>query len=398
MKKIIAALSVFALSVGLSFSQEKSDDSEVRTIKDSEVRSLVKELYKQYNMEDDSFSDDDVKRLVDELKHQLGGNHNEFTDDEVKLLVQTLHETEEKKNHIPTLQEMVAAQKKFGIMFNEGLAWGNLTRIKKQVGRSNFVWNDTMVGLFFEVQSHDLWEPWDWLSVNFMGRTAVYYPYAYTFNKHPQSPKQTLLYNFDFFTAPVVTFNILDVVRINVAPGIHWCYQLTDKWHYWNLGPGIKADVELPLSSRWTLLIGNLFSWDNGNLGTNARMQPLDYVWEYQVQFGCRYSFHKLNKFSFIPYKTPKSKKVINKMKMEVMSDEARAEYKKEMKEKKAADAAARKTSAEKKRPGYAPKTAPAAKKAASASSKAAPAPSSIAHDEAVKNLVDELMTDSTEN
>ncbi len=226
------------------------------------------------------------------------------------------------EQRIPTYQELLDSQRHMGVMFNWGAAWGNVTRIKKQSGRSNFVWNDSLLGLFFEVQSHDMLQPYKYAGINFVGRTAVYYPYRYTFNKHPQSPKQTLLYAFDFFTGPQVNFSIMDAVRVNFAPGVHWSYQLSDKWHYWSLGPGVKIDTELPVSSRWTILMGGMFSWDNANLGTNARMQPLDFAWEYQAQFGARYSYNCRNPFSYIKYKEPKGLRAKEKLIMKVWPSE----------------------------------------------------------------------------
>ena len=40
-----------------------------------------------------------------------------------------------------------------------------------------------------------------------------------------------------------------------------------------------------------------------GNLGTNARMEPYNFVWQYQVAVGVRYSRKSPNKYSYIPSK-----------------------------------------------------------------------------------------------
>lgn len=239
---------------------------------------------------------------------------------------------------LPTFEELLESQQHFGIMYNWGLSWGWITRIKKQENRSNFVWNDKLVGAFFEVQSHNLLSLGNFLSFNFTGRVAIHYPYSYTFNKVPQFAKQTILYNIDLFIAPVLTMNIFKIARLDLELGLHVSYQLSDKWHYWNIGPGVKFDLEFPISSSWTAIIGGLFSWDNGNLGTNGRMQPLNYVYEYQGQIGARYSYNFRNPFSYIPYKSPKSKRAQEKLIIKVHPEEKariKAERKAAREEKK---------------------------------------------------------------
>lgn len=188
----------------------------------------------------------------------------------------------------------------FGIVNNGGVAWASVTRIQKQSNVSNFVWNDKMAGLYYECQSYNLKNFSEWLQLNFMGRMAFYYPYRFYFRDVRQFPAQMLVMSMDFFTAPCITFSIKDYVRLNLEPGLHLKYQKSDKFKYWNLGPGVKLDVELPLSPRWTILLGGMFSWDNGNLGSNRDIRNFDYVWEYQCQFGVRYSKHHKNKKSYL--------------------------------------------------------------------------------------------------
>lgn len=251
-------------------------------------------------------------------------------------------------SRVPEFQEILDSQRHFGLVYNWGLAMGSVTRIVKQTSRSNFVWNDSLMGAYFELQSHDLMTFNDFMNLNFMGRTAIYYPYHYTFNKHPQEAKTPILYAFDFFTAPVLTFSVFDVVRFNVEPGLHWAYQLSDKWHLWSLGPGIKLDAELPVSSSWNVLLGWMFTWDNGNLGSNKRMQPYDVVYEYQWQLGARYSPNCRNRFSYIKYREPKSQRKKEKLVMKTWPEQ-KARIKQERKEareaKKAAGEASKKAS-----------------------------------------------------
>lgn len=214
-------------------------------------------------------------------------------------------------NHWGTIEDLTSNQYHFGIYHNGGFAWASITRIQKKSDVSNYVWNDKMVGIFYELQSHDWIKFNEFWSLNFMGRLAVYYPYTYTFRDVEQFTKQTILYAFDFFTAPMFTFNFYNYFRANLEPGIHGLYQLHDQWHYVNLGIGAKADIEFPISSRWTGIIGGMVSWDNGNIGSNRDLRPFDYVWEYQIQLGFRYCKKYLNNTSYIKYtpKPPKTKR-----------------------------------------------------------------------------------------
>ncbi|MCR5045654.1 MAG: hypothetical protein K6A42_03660, partial [Treponema sp.] len=139
-----------------------------------------------------------------------------------------------------------------------------------------------------------------------------YYPYAYTFNKVKQVTKQTLLYNFDLFTGVKFSMNFWDWVTVSAKPGAHLLYQLHDQWHYVHIGAGLGLEAEAPISSRWSFNIGGIWTWDNANIGSNRRMRPFDYSWEYQAQIGFRYSKNKLNIKSFVKYspRPPKTKKV----------------------------------------------------------------------------------------
>ena len=106
--------------------------------------------------------------------------------------------------------------------------------------------------------------------------------------------------------------NFFDWVTVSAKPGAHLYYQLHDKWHYLHLGAGLALEAEAPISSRWSFNIGGIWTWDNANLGSNRRMRPFDFAWQYQAQLGFRYSKRKLNPKSFVPYapRPPKTKKV----------------------------------------------------------------------------------------
>lgn len=220
---------------------------------------------------------------------------------------------EETPGHWATIQELIDQQgHKFGFLHNWGVSWASITRIQKQSNRSNFVWNDKLIGAYYELTTRNFLVMGSKIKVDLFARNAVYYPYAYTFNKVKQVTVQQLLYNFDLFTGVKLSMNFWDWVTASVKPGVHVLYQLHDKWHYVHLGAGLGVELEMPISSRWSFNIGGIWTWDNANLGTNKKMRSFDYSWEYQAQLGFRYSKKQLNPKSFVKYapRPPKVKTV----------------------------------------------------------------------------------------
>lgn len=220
---------------------------------------------------------------------------------------------QETPGHWATISELIDQQgRRFGFLHNWGVAWGSITRIQTQSGRSNFVWNDKLVGAYYELTTNNFLVMGRHINVNVFARHAVFYPYAYTFNKVKQETVQTILYGIDFFTGVKLSLSLWDWVNVSVKPGAHLYYQLHDKWHYFHIGAGLGLEAEMPISSRWSFNVGGMWTWDNANLGTNKKMQPYDFAWQYQAQLGFRYSKKKLNPKSFIPYRPrpPKKKRV----------------------------------------------------------------------------------------
>jgi hypothetical protein len=111
----------------------------------------------------------------------------------------------------------------------------------------------------------------------------------------PQKPVTPLHFAVDMaIGARFEPFN-MKYVRINAGPALHMFFLNADRWNYFNLGAAAVLGIELPLVSRWTLLIDGYASIDNGNLGTNRQMEPFDIVWQYQINLGFRYSKKKEN-------------------------------------------------------------------------------------------------------
>lgn len=182
------------------------------------------------------------------------------------------------------------------VVFDEGVTFDMVTRLQKQddYNRSDFVWQDYMLGAYFNVQSENM-KPLD-----SMLRVAVYYPFYHTFDGMQQFPKQTILYAFDLFWGPMLQADMWKYVQLKVAGGLHYMYQLTDEYHMNYLGLGLVAGVELPVARRWTIVNNGTFTLDYANLGTNKQVQPYDYSWSYQGSLGVRYSKKKLHKYAYI--------------------------------------------------------------------------------------------------
>ena len=180
------------------------------------------------------------------------------------------------------------------VMFDEGLSFALVTRILKQEGRSNFVWQDYLIGAHVAMMTENI-KPFD-----LMLRVTAFYPFYHTFNGMQQYPKQTILYAFDLFSGPVIQANMWNYVRINLSAGLHYMYQLTDEYHLHYLGLGLFAGLELPVAWHWTILLDGTAALDYPNLGTNGTMQPYDYAWQYHINLGVRYSKKGANQYSYI--------------------------------------------------------------------------------------------------
>lgn len=180
------------------------------------------------------------------------------------------------------------------VMFNEGVAMAQVTRIQTVSGRSNFVWQNDMIGAFFQIQTRNM-KP-----LNSVIRTSVFYPFYNKFNEVRQFPKQTILYAFDLFAGPILETDMWKYVRLKFGLGLHYMYQLSDEYHLNYLGGGALAGLELPVESRWSILLDGTFSFDYPNLGTNRLVQPYDYSWQYQLNLGVRCSVKGKNRYSYI--------------------------------------------------------------------------------------------------
>ena len=179
-------------------------------------------------------------------------------------------------------------------LVNWGLSYANVTRIQKQEGRSNFVWQNNLFGAFAELQSKNM-KP-----VNSLLRLSIYYPLTHTFNDMSQI-QGMFLYAFDLFAAPFIEASMWDYVYLKFGLGLHYMYQLTDEFYFHYLGVGALVGLELPVAPRWTIILDGNFNLDYPNLGSNRIVQPYEYSWQYHIDFGVRYSKLSENPRSYVP-------------------------------------------------------------------------------------------------
>lgn len=216
------------------------------------------------------------------------------------------------------------------VMHNWGLSWSRVTRIQTQTTRSNFVWNDNLIGAFYSAQTGNL-------PLNVIGKLAILYPYHCDFNGMEQKSKQVILYAFDFNAGPIWTIPLGEISKLDLAPMFHFRYQLSDKYHHFDLGAGIFVGFEFPVTRKFSVLLNGEFAYDFGNLGTNGRMQPFNPVFSYSADLGFRITTRGANKFHYIKNK---EQQAIAKEKSQAKAEERKQkalERKQKADEKKAA-------------------------------------------------------------
>lgn len=185
---------------------------------------------------------------------------------------------------------------KMHLLHNWGFSWARVTRLKINKDRSNFVWQDDMVGAYYAIQT-------DNLPVNFIAKVSAYYPYHIEFNQVTQISKQVLVYAFDFNAGPIWTIPLWKIARLDLAPVVNFRYQMDDFYNHFELGLGGIVGFEFPVSHHFSVLLNGEFTYDYGNLGKNKISRPYDHVWSYQAQLGFRISKKVPNDFYYFGYK-----------------------------------------------------------------------------------------------
>ena len=182
----------------------------------------------------------------------------------------------------------------FNLTFDEGLSYAQVTRIEKLEDRSNFVRENMMAGAYFSMQTHGLPD------FNFQLDISAYYPFYQAFNGMKQKTKNILNYALDGYLSTYYVYKKIKYINLTGSIGMHYMYQLTDEWHMHYLGLGGTLGLELPVSSRWTIVNRNFFAYDNANLGKNKTIQPFRASYQYHINLGVRYSRRVLNEYSYV--------------------------------------------------------------------------------------------------
>lgn len=182
----------------------------------------------------------------------------------------------------------------FAISFNEGISYGQITRIEKMENRSNFVRENFLIGAFVNAKTDNL------SPIDAVLQISAYYPYYQAFNGMRQYPKNVISYAFDGYLGAVYSFDQLRYVLFDVSIGMHYMYQLTDEYHMNYLGLGTLNTIELPITKNWSVINNYFFSFDNANLGSNKKVQKFDASYQYHIDLGVRYSRKALNSYYYI--------------------------------------------------------------------------------------------------
>lgn len=175
----------------------------------------------------------------------------------------------------------------------EGLELAQVTRIVLKDDRSNFVFNDTLVGAYVNVKTTGF------KFVNPMIKASALMGMGEIFNNMKVSTS-TFNWGADFLAGLDYKFSFWDYAYLNFAPAFHLLYQDTDRFNYLNMGIAGYASFEMPLAYHWTIALSGQISYDWGNFGSNALLETYDYVWQKSASIGVRYSGRHVNKYNYI--------------------------------------------------------------------------------------------------
>ena len=174
-----------------------------------------------------------------------------------------------------------------------GLELTKVQRVIIKEGRSNFVFNDTLVGAYCTAKLTGF------KFLNPMLKASALMGMGSTFN-NMKFTTSTFNWGADLFAGIDGRINFWDYLYLNIAPGFHLLYQDADRFNYLNLGIAGYLSVELPIAYHWTIAVGGQASYDWGNFGNNSLLETYDHVWQAGVNVGIRYSGKHVNKYNYI--------------------------------------------------------------------------------------------------
>jgi len=208
--------------------------------------------------------------------------------------------TIETQETTPSTSEKTSALKKliaepwFTVSFNEGVSYGQLTRIEILKDRSNFVRENFLIGAFVNAKTDNFW------LLDFVLQIGAYYPFYNAFNGMEQFAKNPILYAIDSYFGVVYSVDIFKYVLFDISLGMHYMYQLTDEYHMCYLGLGTLNTIEFPIAKNWTIVNNYFFSYDDANLGSNKKVQKFNASYQYHIDLGIRYSRKAPNSYYYI--------------------------------------------------------------------------------------------------
>ncbi|MDD7415943.1 MAG: hypothetical protein SPI86_04380 [Treponemataceae bacterium] len=192
-----------------------------------------------------------------------------------------------------TKKNSASDEDKFTVAFDEGLGYSKVTRIVFQNEKTNYVFEDYMMGAFLSVRT-EYFEP-----LNPLMRLSVYTPFSTEFNNVEQSRKR-FNWGIDYFAGMEFKASVKGYVNVHIAPGLHFLYEYTDRFSYIDLGIGGYINAELPVSYHWSIVLDGIGSFDFGNLGSNKLFEYYNIVWQWQTGIGFKYSIMMPNKINYM--------------------------------------------------------------------------------------------------
>lgn len=190
-------------------------------------------------------------------------------------------------------QDRTANDKKFYVLFDEGISYSVISRLILQEEKSNYVFEDYMIGSYMTVRT-EYFSPF-----NPIERLAVYVPFSTEFN-NVELERKRFNWSFDSFTGVEFTTDIQKWLFIRFGPGVHFNYEYADRFEYITVGLGGYIDTELPISYRWSIILDGAGTFDFlGNLGSNKYVEYYNYCWQWQTGLGVRYTTKGCNERNY---------------------------------------------------------------------------------------------------
>lgn len=217
------------------------------------------------------------------------------------------------------------------VLYDWGVSYDLVTRIQTQEERSNFVYQDHLLGAFFGIKTGNM-KPFDSLA-----ELTVYMPFVKTFNGMTQKSKQGFLYAFDLYWGPKIDLDMWKYITFNLSLGPHFMYELSDEYHLVYLGGVVFARANFPLTKKWTIFTEGFATLDYANFGTNYVIQPFNVSYSYKWNLGAHFSSKALNEYSYIESK-PKTQEQIDKENEKIAAKQAKQAEKQALKEAKLAE------------------------------------------------------------